>query len=161
MVPETVYVAPETVAVSTSTIVRLYWSFAGAVSLMVTVVPVEAVGAFCRCTQYVSPTDARYWFTIAWLAPMVRCTALSQSVPTPNIQELFRVVTSDAVGAPGFEFPLPVAPIAPEPFVPDVSTPVKLTTVMEAATLCDRFATTVTFESLAGASARQISAVPS
>ena len=48
--------------------------------------------------------------------PSVREVALSQSVPTPSTRELFRVVTSVAVGAPGFAFALCVAPIAPEPF---------------------------------------------
>jgi hypothetical protein len=50
IVPETAKVAAE-VAASTSTMVRLYRSVAGAVSLMVTVVPLAAVGAFWRCTQ--------------------------------------------------------------------------------------------------------------
>jgi hypothetical protein len=80
---------------------------------------------------------------------------------TPNTQELLRVVTTAAVGAPGFAFPLPVAPIAPDPFVPDVSTPLKLTTVIEAATLWEIVAFTVTLDSFFGAKARQISAVPS
>jgi hypothetical protein len=91
----------------------------------------------------------------------VRAMALSQSLPTPNTQELLRVVTSVAAGAPGLAFPLAVAPIAPEPLVPEVSIPVKLTTVMEAAALCDKFAVTLTLERVPGAKARQISAVPS
>ena len=67
----------------------------------------------------------------------------------------------DAVGAPEAALLPPVAPIAPEPPVPDVSTPVNVTTVIEAATLCDRVAVTVALLKTAGAKARQISAVPS
>ena len=85
---------------------------------------------------------------------------MSQSFPTPITQELFRVVVREALGAPGFAFPVPVAPIAPEPPVPDVSTPVKVMTVMEAETLCDNVAVTATLVRVAGAKARQISAVP-
>jgi hypothetical protein len=65
-----------------------------------------------------------------------------------------------AVGAPGFAFPLPVAPMAPDPFVPDASTPAKLMTVMEADTLCESVAVTVTLPKGEGANARQISDVP-
>jgi hypothetical protein len=57
-------------------------------------------------------------------------------------------------------FPVPTAPIAPAPFVPDGSTPVKLSTVMDEATLCDNVAVTVTPLNADGANARQISAVP-
>lgn len=67
---------------------------------------------------------------------------------------------SEAVGTPLGEFPEPVAPIAPEPFVPDVSTPVKLITEMEASTLSDSVAVTATLESGVGEKARQISASP-
>ena len=81
-------------------------------------------------------------------------------MPTPNTSELFRVVTSDALGAPEAALRLPTAPIAPEPFVPEVSTPVKLTTVIDAATERDNVAVTVAFVSVAGANARQISDVP-
>ena len=70
------------------------------------------------------------------------------------------MVTSVAVGAPAAAFPDPVAPIAPEPLVPVMSTPLKLTTVMEDSTFCDRVAVTVTPESSDGAKARQISASP-
>jgi len=41
------------------------------------------------------------------------------------------VVVKLAVGAPPLLFPAPVAPIAPEPFVPEVSTPVKVITVID------------------------------
>jgi len=44
------------------------------------------------------------------------------------------VVTRVAVGAPGLALPLPTAPMAPEPFVPEVLTPLKLMTVMEEST---------------------------
>ena len=40
----------------TSTRLKLYLSPVGAVSLIVTCVPCEGVGADWRCTQYVSPT---------------------------------------------------------------------------------------------------------
>jgi hypothetical protein len=86
--------------------------------------------------------------------------ALSQSLPTPNTQDPLRVVTRDAVGAPEEALLPAVLPIAPEPPVPEVSVPVKLATVIEAATLWDNVACTVTLERVRGAKARQISAVP-
>jgi hypothetical protein len=43
-----------------STILRLYRSPVGAVSLIVTLVALKGVGVDCRCTQYVSPTVAIY-----------------------------------------------------------------------------------------------------
>jgi DNA-binding transcriptional regulator YdaS (Cro superfamily) len=73
---------------------------------------------------------------------------------------LFRVVTSDAVGAPVAPLPPPVAPIAPEPFVPEGSVPVNVTTVIDDTTFCDRLAVTVALLSTVGAKARQISASP-
>jgi hypothetical protein len=97
---------------------------------------------------------------MVWLDPRVRVAAVSQSVPTPNTHELFRVVTSDAVGAPVAALPPPVAPIAPDPFVPDASAPVKVTTVIDATTFCDRFAATVALLKAVVANARQISASP-
>ena len=90
----------------------------------------------------------------------MRDVALSQSLPTPNTQELARVLTRLAVGVPELALPEVFAPIAPEPFVPEVSVPVKVITVIEAATLCDRLARTATWERVVGANARQISAVP-
>lgn len=86
--------------------------------------------------------------------------ALSKSFPTPNTHELFRVVTSEAVGAPDAALLPLVAPIAPEPFVPEVSTPAKLITVMEDTTLCDNVADTITLLNEEGANVRQISEVP-
>lgn len=86
--------------------------------------------------------------------------ALSQSLPTPTTRELFLVVIKLAVGIPGFAFPVPTCPIAPEPLVPEVSAPLKLITVMEAATLCESVAVTFTLLSLLVAKARHISAVP-
>jgi hypothetical protein len=86
--------------------------------------------------------------------------ALSKSLPTPITQEPARVVVRLAVGAPLREFPVPVAPIAPEPFVPLESTPAKLITVMEEPTLLERVAVTVTLLSVCVAKARQISDVP-
>jgi hypothetical protein len=86
--------------------------------------------------------------------------ALSKSAPTPRTRELFPVVTSDAVGAPPATLLLAVAPIAPEPFVPEVFTPMKLITVMEETTLWDSVAVRLTLLRGLGAKARQISAVP-
>ena len=81
-------------------------------------------------------------------------------MPTPNTHELARVVTTVAVGAPAGLFALRVAPMAPEPFVPELSTPVKVITVMEETTLWDSVAVTATLVRGDGAKARQISAVP-
>ena len=92
--------------------------------------------------------------------PGDRAIALSQSAPTPKTQELFLVVTKLAVGAPGFALALAVLPIAPEPFVPVGSTPVKLITVIDAKTFCDSVAVTVALVKGEVAKARQISAVP-
>ena len=75
-------------------------------------------------------------------------------------QDPFRVVVRLAVGAPPLEFAVPVAPMAPAPFVPEVSTPAKLITVKEHTTLWEIVAVTVTLLSAAGANARQISEVP-
>ena len=97
-----------------STIVRLYRWSAGAVSLIVTVVPASATAFVVRCTQNVSPSVARNWLTRVCPAPSVRAVCPSQSLPTPTTSELFLVVTSDAVGAPTSALPLPVAPMAPE-----------------------------------------------
>jgi hypothetical protein len=55
---------------------------------------------------------------------------------------------------------LAVAPIAPDPFVPDVLTPTKLLIVMEETTLCDRVAVTVAALMGDVANARQISESP-
>src|SRR5581483_1550201 len=101
------------------------------------------------------------WWRIVWFAPAVRAIALSQSFPTPITIELLRVVVNDAVGAPGFALPVPVAPIAPDPLVPDVSTPAKLITSIDEATLWERVAVAVAFEIGFAAKALQISAVPS
>jgi hypothetical protein len=70
------------------------------------------------------------------------------------------VVVSPAVGAPEDLFALAVAPIAPEPFVPDVSTPLKLRSVIVEATLCESVAVTEILLRRDGAKARQISDVP-
>src|SRR5579884_1586231 len=125
---------------NTSTMLRLYRSVVGDVSLIVTLVPSVGVAALCICIQNVSPLDERSWWIIVWFGPRTLATALSQSFPTPRTRELLRVVVNDAVGAPEPALPVPSAPMAPEPFVPDVSTPAKLMTSMEAVTLCDRFA---------------------
>lgn len=86
--------------------------------------------------------------------------APSQSAPTPNTHELFRVVVSDPVGAPETALNAAVAPTAPEPLLPLGSAPLNATTVMEAAALCPKLAVTVTLLKIAGANARQISALP-
>jgi len=80
---------------------------------------------------------------------------LSQSSPTPTTTELLPVITIEAVGAPGFAFPVPTAPTAPEVF-----TPLKLITVREESTFCERVAVTVTALRVEDANADQISAVP-
>ena len=71
------------------------------------------------------------------------------------------MLVSVAVGAPVSALPEAVAPIAPDPFVPDVSTFEKLITVMDAAAACARVAVTVTLVNAVGANARQISLGPS
>jgi hypothetical protein len=81
-------------------------------------------------------------------------------VPTPNTQELFLVVTSDALGAPEAALAPPVAPMAPDPLVPEGSAPVNVTTVIDDTTFCDSVAVTVTLVRVDGAKARQISAPP-
>lgn len=128
---------------------------------MVTTVPAAGVTAAMRCTQKVSPVEvATSWCTIVWFDGTVRAVALSQSLPTPKTQELLRVVVRLAVGAPVAAFPVPVAPMAPEPPLPVVSVPVKVTTVSEAAWLVDKVAVTVALVSTAGAKARHTSDVP-
>src|SRR5216684_4330169 len=92
---------------------------------------------------------------------MVRATLAVGSSPTAKTTELARVVVRFAVGAPVAPLAEIVAPMAPEPFVPEVSAPVKLTTVMDDNTDCEKVAVTVTLVSAAVAKARQISAVPS
>lgn len=82
------------------------------------------------------------------------------SSPTPKTTEFARVVVSVAVGTPVAPLALAVAPIAPDPLVPVVSTPVKLTTVMDDKTDCENVAVTVAFVRTAGAKARHISDVP-
>ena len=85
---------------------------------------------------------------------------MSKSLPTPTTSEPLRVVTSVAEGAPAVAFPVPVAPMAPEPPVPDVSTPVKLITVIDEATLWESVAVAVALFNTDGARVRQTSDVP-
>src|SRR5689334_5662000 len=92
--------------------------------------------------------------------PGVRPIALSKSFPTPITKDSAEVVTRLAVGPPELALPLPVAPIAPEPFVPDTVTPLKLITVIEETTLCDKVAVTLALLSAVVERARQISDVP-
>src|SRR5260370_23191726 len=75
--------------------------------------------------------------------------------------ELFRVVVRGGGGGAEVALAPAVAPIAPDPFVPEVSTPAKLMTSIDEATFCERVAVTETLLSGLGANARQISAVPS
>ena len=44
----------------TSTTLKLYRSVVGEVSLIVTAVPLNGIGALCICIQYVSPDVERY-----------------------------------------------------------------------------------------------------
>jgi hypothetical protein len=81
-------------------------------------------------------------------------------LPTPITKELSLVVVKIAAGAPPFEFPVPVIPIAPDPLVPVVSTPVKVITVIEDTVLRDNVAVTVALLSGVAAKVRQISEVP-
>ena len=81
-------------------------------------------------------------------------------MPTPTTQELLRVVTSEAVGAPDAALADRVAPIAPDPFVPSVSTPMKLRIVTDEAAGWETVAVTDTLPSGASANARQISEEP-
>jgi hypothetical protein len=126
----------------------------------VTAVPLNGIGAFRICIQYVSPLDASDWCSSIWPDPGTLATALSQSFPTPSTIELLRVVVSEAVGAPEAAFPVPVLPTAPEPFVPEVSTPATLATRRDETTFCERVAVTDALLIGLGAKARQISDVP-
>ena len=56
--------------------------------------------------------------------------------------------------------PDPIAPMAPDPFVPVVSTPVNDITVRDETTLCERLAVTVMLLRGVDAKARQISESP-
>jgi hypothetical protein len=69
-------------------------------------------------------------------------------------------VTREAVGAPEEAAFTPVAPMAPAPFVPDGSAPLKLITVIEETTLWDNVDVTVMLLSNEDENARQISEVP-
>ena len=72
-----------------------------------------------------------------------------------------RVVVSEAVGAAFEEELLATFPIAPDPLVPEVSTPANVRMVMEAeGDACENVAVAVALERVDGAKARQISAVP-
>jgi hypothetical protein len=65
------------------------------------------------------------------------------------------------VGAAFAELVLATFPIAPAPFVPEVSTPAKLIMVIDAAgDDCEKVAVAMAFDNTVGANARQISAVP-
>jgi hypothetical protein len=108
----------------------------------------------------VSPELDNSWCTSDCPVVGVRAIALSQSVPTPNTHEPFRVVTSDALGAPVDPLVFAIAPTAPEPPVPDTSTPVNDMTVIDDTTDLESVAVTVTFDSVDVANARQTSAVP-
>ena len=70
------------------------------------------------------------------------------------------MVINVAEGAPDAALADAVAPIAPDPFVPVVSTFEKLATVIIDTVGCESDAVTVTLVSFAAAKARQISLVP-
>src|SRR5262245_58654185 len=89
---------------------RFQRSVVGAVSLIVTDVPALVVAAVWRCTQKVSPTDARYSSTLVWPGPTVRAVARSQSLPTAQTSEPAFVVVRLPVGAPVAPFAVPTAP---------------------------------------------------
>jgi hypothetical protein len=69
-------------------------------------------------------------------------------------------VVNVALGAPERALTLFLAPIAPEPFVPVVSTPVKLIIVIDDKTLWDSVAVTATLVSGEAENALQTSEVP-
>src|SRR5438093_9900150 len=127
---------------------------------MVTLVPAAGVAVVLRCIQNVAPTHGMNSWTFVWSEPTVRGVAPSQSFPTPRTHEFARVVVSVAVGAPVLALADRVAPIAPEPLIPDVSTPLKVTTVIDDVVGCASVAVTATLVSGVGANARQISALP-
>jgi hypothetical protein len=85
-------------------------SAVGAMSLRLTVVPPTGVGEVWRCTQNVSPTEARNSSTLVWFGPTVRAVALSQSLPTPQTQAPARVVVRETDGPP---LAAPSAAVAP------------------------------------------------
>ena len=70
------------------------------------------------------------------------------------------MVVKEAVGAPLAAVPVPVAPTAFGNVPLVVSTPVKLYTVIEQTTACEMVAVAVTFVSVEGANAAQISESP-
>jgi hypothetical protein len=100
-------------------------SLAGAVSFRVTLVPAKGTAALWRCTQNVSPTEARNSSTLVCPEPTVRVTARSQSLPTPQTKEPARPVESETEGAPVAALAAAVAPST------TWSAPVKVTTVIE------------------------------
>jgi hypothetical protein len=81
------------------------------VSLIVTDEFAALAATVWRCTQYVSPTRARYWSTTVWFAAGVRATALSQSSPTAHTQDPGCVVVIAADGAPLAPLAPPTAPL--------------------------------------------------
>jgi hypothetical protein len=82
------------------------------------------------------------------------------SLPTPTTIEPPRVVTRLTLGALETALATAVAPIPPDPFMPEGSAPMKLITVMAESTLFESAAVTDTPLSGEGANARQISEVP-
>ena len=70
------------------------------------------------------------------------------------------MVVSVAVGAPLFALADAIAPTAPDPLVPEVSAPVKVTTVSADTAACESVAVTDTLVNREGANARQISLLP-
>lgn len=102
--------------------------------------PEVAIELVICCVQSVSGNEFIAWAKIVWPVPGTCATAPVGSSPTPKINELARVVTSVAEGAPVEEFPDPTAPIAADPFVPDVSTPRTLMIVVRESLNANGFA---------------------
>ncbi len=108
---------------SISTALKLYGWFVGAVSFRVTLVPLLAIMPVTRCAHSVSAVPSRNWSIIVWFVPRVRAIAPDGSPPTPKTNEFPRVLVSVTEGAPDEAFAVPVAPMAPDPFVPLMSGP--------------------------------------
>ena len=84
-------------------------------------------------TANTEPQDVQDWL----FPPTLHAAAAREQAPKAVAEQpaLVAAPVVDAVGAPVDPDAEATAPTAPEPFVPDVSTPVKVTTVIDAATL--------------------------
>jgi hypothetical protein len=122
----------------TSTMLRLYASPVGAVSLTVTLVPGLAMEPTTCWTHNVfdpgwqiEPEHLLFsdCANTLWFGPTVRAVPAVGSSPTPKTNEFARVVVRMAVGAPDPAVAVARPPMAPDPFVPLVSAPSSATTV--------------------------------